>query len=172
MSDDSEQDDKSVDSGDPQSEWIAPDLDLEMPRIRPFGCSILNVVALLLLAIGSAMFLIPNFVRARAQGSMTPCKSNLKNIGTALEMYSTDWSGKYPASTTMLTPKYLKTTPECPAAASNSYRAYFGSGATFNPKHYEDYYYIECYGENHKPVSVTGNYPAYNSIQGLIERKP
>lgn len=39
-------------------------------------------------------------------------------------------------------------------------------------KGYEDYYYVECYGENHTSVSVTGNYPAYNGIHGLVERAP
>ena len=116
--------------------------------------------------------LLPNFIRARAQGSGTACKSNLKNIGTALEMYSSDWSGKYPSSLTVLTPKYLKAFPECPPAGEFTYRARFGPNAPFNPDHYEDYYYVECYGENHTPISITGNYPAYNGIQGLIERMP
>jgi type II secretory pathway pseudopilin PulG len=119
-----------------------------------------------------AAILVPNFMRARARGSLTACKSNLKNIGTALEMYSTDNSGKYPPALSYVVPNYLKTIPECPSAGSVTYRAYFGSSAPLNTGGYEDYYYIECVGGNHTRVSVTGNYPAYNGIQGLIERDP
>ncbi len=54
-------------------------------------------------------------------GSLTACKSNLKNIGIALEMYSTDWSGSYPKSMTQLTPNYLKTIPKCPKAEGDTY---------------------------------------------------
>lgn len=68
-----------------------------------------------------AAILGPNFYRARAGGSLTACKSNLKNIGTAFEMYSTDWSGHYPKDISRLTPNYLKTFPECPQAGKDTY---------------------------------------------------
>ena len=162
-------------SGEP---WIddssSPSLEDEKKKkacVTPLFVLAMAAVTLLLAAI-----LVPNFIRARARGQLTACKSNLKNIGTALEMYSTDWSGKYPVSTSLLTPNYLKTIPDCPSVASNSYRAYFGVKAPYNAAPplgpYEDYYYVECAGENHTSVSVTGNFPAYNGIQGLIERRP
>ena len=65
--------------------------------------------------------LFPNFVQARARGQLTACKSNLKNIGTAAEMYSTDWEGRYPNSLALLTPNYLQTIPECPPARRVTY---------------------------------------------------
>lgn len=105
-------------------------------------------------------------------GNLTACKSNLKNIGTALEMYSTDFSGKYPPRLDVLTPNYLKTIPSCPTVSKVTYRAYFGKGAPLNTGAFEDYYYLECAGANHTSVSVMGNYPAYNAIQGLVERAP
>lgn len=101
---------------------------------------------------------------------MTACKSNLKNLGTAMEMYSTDYSGKYPTSMSQLTPNYLKTIPECPAAGNVSYTLETGKKAPLNTKAYEDYYYIQCKGEHHADVSVPANYPKYNGIVGLIER--
>lgn len=107
--------------------------------------------------------------RGRCIGTLTACKSNLKNIGTAYEMYSTDWSGKYPPRMSLLAPNYLKTLPECPAAGRVTYRATTGATANNNPN-FEDYYYVECHGSNHKAVSVTANYPAYDGISGLIER--
>lgn len=146
-----------------------PELEASKPRPR---VSLLTVLALLAIVSVLAAILVPNFVRARARGTLTACKSNLKNIGTALEMYSTDWSGKYPTSLDVLTPKYLKLIPECPTTRTVTYRAHFGKAAPMNKGGYEDYYYVECLGENHSAVSVTGNYPAYNGIEGLVERAP
>jgi len=42
---------------------------------------------------------------------LTAMKSNLKNMGTALEMYSADHKGLYPEKLEQLTPDYLKTLP-------------------------------------------------------------
>lgn len=141
-------------------------------RRRSGGFTLIELMIVIAIIAILAAILVPNFIRARAQGQLTACKSNLKNIGTALEMYSTDWSGKYPSDTALLTPNYLKTVPDCPAAASNTYVAVFGTGQTFNPDNYQDYYYVDCQSANHTAVSVTGNYPGYNGIQGLIERAP
>ena len=141
-------------------------------RRRSGGFTLIELMIVIAIIAILAAILVPNFIRARAQGQLTACKSNLKNIGTALEMYSTDWSGKYPGTTTLLTPNYLKTIPECPSAASVTYSAAFGSTAPLNSQGYQDYYFVECSGENHDAVSVTANYPAYNGIQGLIERAP
>ena len=55
----------------------------------------------------------PKVIRARSRGGLTQCKSNLKNIGTALEMYSTDYEGKYPSGLSSLVPNYLKAIPDC-----------------------------------------------------------
>lgn len=120
-------------------------------------------------AVGAAI-MVPNFIKARGQGQETACKSNLKNIGTALEMYSTDYSGKYPASMDLLTPNYLRTIPECPAAGTVTYKAYFGPNAKGNDQHYEDYYYVECAGSHHTESGTPPDHPAYNAIMGLIER--
>lgn len=140
-------------------------------RRKSGGFTLIELMIVIAIIAILAAILVPNFIRARAQGQLTACKSNLKNIGTALEMYSTDWSGKYPTATAAtLTPNYLKTIPQCPAISSNTYVAAFGSGALGNTQSYRDYYIVSCTGENHLAVSVTGDYPAYNGIQGLIER--
>ena len=134
---------------------------------------ILPLLAVIGLTLVSGALLLPHFIRPRCcGGQLTACKSNLKNIGTALEMYSTDWDGNYPTSLTPLTPNYLKTIPECPTAATTTYAVAFGKYAPYNPHGFEQYYYVECHGENHLAVSVTANFPAYNGIEGLIERAP
>ena len=84
---------------------------------RSLGISNLSLVAM------SSAILVPNFARARGQGQLTACKSNLKNIGTGLEMYSTDWSGRYPEDIDAITPDYLVRIPECPSAGTDTYSA-------------------------------------------------
>lgn len=124
----------------------------------------LGAVTLLLGAI-----LAPNFVRARYRSPTTACKSNLKNIGTAMEMYSMDHDGKYPRNLSFLTPNYLKTIPECHMPGSLGYFAEFGPGAALN-EGFVDYYYLECVGTGHEDYGIPRNFPAYDGIQGLIER--
>ncbi len=133
------------------------------------GCSPLSLIMAFGVVMVLGAILVPNFVRARARGQLTACKSNLKNIGTAMEMYSTDYSGMYPPDINYLTPNFLKTLPECPAAGKVTYKAYFGQGPNNHPG-FQDYYYVECHGENHTDVAVKGHYPAYDGISGLFER--
>lgn len=106
--------------------------------------------------------LIPNFIRARAQGQLTACKSNLKNIGTALEMYATDNAGRFPPRLEALTPNYLKRIPTCPSTARDTYTQ--GYEAASGP----DAYTVVCSGHNHPGVRQPANYPQYTSTQGLI----
>lgn len=49
------------------------------------------------------------------------CRTTLKNVGTALEMYSTDASGRYPPRLEALVPNYLKAMPTCPASGKATY---------------------------------------------------
>lgn len=127
-------------------------------------------IAIVLSVILLVGLLAPNFIRHGCRGQLTACKSNLKNIGTALEMYSTDWSGHYPRNLNMLTPNYLKTLPECPKAGRVTYHAEFGLHAGYNEEMFQDYYFVECSGDYHKEVSLPADYPQYDGIQGLIER--
>jgi type II secretory pathway pseudopilin PulG len=109
-----------------------------------------------------ALILVPNFLRARARGQLTACKSNLKNLATALEMYASDNEGHYPHSLDMLTPKnYLKSIPTCPAAGKVTYQDY---RCAIEP----DRYSLSCCGKNHR--TSPENFPQYSSEKGLIER--
>ena len=139
------------------------------------GFTLIELMIVIAIIAILAAILVPNFVRARAQGHLTACKSNLKNIGTALEMYSTDHAGRYPvgdgamtgtAGSTLTTGNnggYLKTIPTCPAAGSNTYQY----DSTSNP----DIFTIYCAGSQHTVLDVSPNYPQFNSLQGLIENQ-
>ena len=125
--------------------------------------------------------LVPPYLSARSRGSQeTVCRSNLKNIGTAFEMYSTDWSGKYPSTLSLLTPNYLKTIPECPVTGTMTYRMVEGPNVGYNraekgpdgklTQPFLDYYLVWCEGEQHnKAYGTPVNYPQYDGIAGLID---
>ena len=132
--------------------------------------STLFVIALIASFLVLCAVVVPNFRRARAGGRITACKSNLKNIGTACEMYSSDNAGKYPARMELLLPNYLKTLPECPATGTTTYKLETGLNVGYNTAGFEDYYFISCHGDNHEAISLPPNYPQYDGIQGLIER--
>ncbi|MHC9544821.1 MAG: hypothetical protein AB9903_35350 [Vulcanimicrobiota bacterium] len=111
------------------------------------------------------------------------CRSNLKNIGTALEMYSADNAGLYPASLSKLTPDYLKKIPGCEKTGHFTgipvYPYYklggkwvncrdnYSSSYTVNMK--AQIYTMFCLGANHVPAT-SANYPRYSSIEGLMEK--
>lgn len=122
------------------------------------------------LALGLLAYIItPNFLRARARGSNTSCKSNCKNLATALEMYATDNHGLYPRHLPDLVPgNYLKQVPTCPAAGKDSYSASYQvsvDGKAFS---------FACTGNNHAKSyagfnRLSDNFPQYNSWDGLID---
>ena len=107
----------------------------------------------------------PFFMRARAQGSLVPCKSNVKNLATALRMYAQDNQGHYPQSLQQLLPdNYFKRLPTCPAAATMTFTDY---QAATNP----DRFSFSCVGDNHskKYRRPSPNYPRCDSTWGVQE---
>jgi serine/threonine protein kinase len=109
------------------------------------------------------MIFQPRSHHDRFLGQLTACKSNLKNYGTALEMYASDWQGKYPESLSVITPNYLRTFPTCPSAAAMSY--------AYLHRREPEVFTIFCRGKSHikRRVSEKEDYPRYDSIKGLIE---
>jgi hypothetical protein len=93
-------------------------------------------------------------------GALTWYKSNLKNLATALEMYSTDNAGHYPASLSQVTPNYLKFIPQCPAAGKVTYR--------YARAEHPEAYTVWCGGcWLHYSGIDAPDYPQYRSSEGL-----
>ena len=137
------------------------------PKRKPI---FLWVLAGLVLATGLGFVIVPILLErgARSGGGQLPaCKSNLKNIGTACEMYSTDFAGHYPPTGKLflLTPNYLKTIPTCVAASKDTYSATY-RGSLGSP----DAYTFYCAGNNHENAGTPANFPQYNSVAGLISQ--
>lgn len=126
--------------------------------------------------VGLVVFIItPNFWpfgrghRSRPHGQLTACKSNCKNLATALEMYASDFGGRYPQDLGRLTSgNYLKTIPTCPAAGKDTYSATYRYAAK------PDNFSFFCAGDNHEKAfrgfdKPSINLPQYNAAQGLVD---
>ncbi len=112
-----------------------------------------------------AAILVPNFVKARSQGQLTACKSNQKNLATALEMYSTDYSGYYPKDLKpLISGQYLRQIPTCPAAQADTY------SQSYEVATQPDMFSFCCKGEHHRGAGIPADYPRYNAMEGLSER--
>ncbi len=111
-------------------------------------------------------------ILGRPEGRVTACKSNLKNLATALEMYSTDYHGRYAPRLELLTPNYLRTLPTCPAARDRMSVArvvILSPPATpYGAQLSQDSFLLYCSGTNHLNTSIqTPNFPQYDSHDGL-----
>ncbi|MFN8609559.1 MAG: hypothetical protein U0931_18615 [Vulcanimicrobiota bacterium] len=107
----------------------------------------------------------PRGHRSRIWGQLTACKSNCKNIATALEMYAADHKGRYPDRLQdLLQDNYLKTLPTCPAAGRVTYENYQVSS---QPRAFS----FACCGDNHAKTEIGANMPAYHSETGLIDHR-
>ena len=126
--------------------------------------------------------------RAPAQAPLSACQTNLRNIACAVEMYSTDWSGRYPANLALLTPDYLRAIPTCPATrptllmpavvggcrgvgpGSDVRLCEIPVGPGFNSYYYRataepDLYTLCCAGHHHPELEK--NFPRYTANEGL-----
>ncbi|MBQ7529902.1 prepilin-type N-terminal cleavage/methylation domain-containing protein [bacterium] len=141
------------------------------------GFTLIELMIVIAIIAILAAILVPNFIRARAQGQLTSCKSNLKNMATALEMYSTDHNGQYPISGSWsasnsinrqsasggILGAYLKQMPTCAGSGTSSYE--------YTSTHNPDTYTLWCKGTNHVAAGLTdSNYPEYDAFIGLIEQ--
>jgi prepilin-type N-terminal cleavage/methylation domain-containing protein len=147
------------------------------------GFTLLEMMIVVAIIAILAMLLIPNFTHARAQAQTAACESNLRAIGTAMELYYTD-NQSYPSGTgvsldgtdTLASKGYLPNVPHDPAASAGSsnlykYTSVAASGST--PASYT----ITCPGVHdpgtlaqiqHATASSTGLF--YHSGNGLDTR--
>jgi|GEM_PF-3491608 len=102
----------------------------------------------------------------REVGLLMMCMSNLKNIGTGLEMFSCDNGGRYPASLGKITPAYLKTIPRY-----RSSKGEFGYEQGYKLAAGGKSYVLACTGGAFTSINIPAGYPRYTPEKG-IEIKP
>jgi len=128
-----------------------------VPVSLAIGCNSLIILFMVLMI----FILSSGFLKARAQGTLAACESNLKNIAMALEMYAADNEGHYPASIEYLTKtSYIKAIPPCPGSIKTPY------GYIYAVK--PDNFTLWCSGVKvHNSVGVEDGFPQYNPGNGL-----
>jgi hypothetical protein len=88
------------------------------------------------------------------------CEANLRSLSLAVEEWSVQHAGAYPTSALeVVTPKFLREMPRCPAGGQYRYR--------IEPP---GSYRIWCDGNRHQAAGVPTGYPALTPVLGVIER--
>ncbi len=106
---------------------------------------------------------------ASSDHRFTQCQCNIKNLGTALDMYAGNNDGDYPAKLGKLTPEYLRVIPTCAQAWKDTYTdGYVVYNDLKDPEN--NRYTLYCCGKYHKHVCAPRNYPQYRSKEGLIPK--
>lgn len=128
---------------------------------------ILSIILCSIVILVIPLYVIPNYMNfmwAPVTRQFTQCQSNLKNIGTALEMYAHDNQGHYPPDLSHLTPKYLDSIPICTAVKKDTYSNSYQVSSDMKT------FTVYCKGHHHSVVGLEKNYPQYDSIHGLTLR--
>ena len=159
------------------------------------GNLFLAAIAFMGMATLAAILVIPRlFIRPRNGGQLSSCKSNLKNLGTGLEMYAYT-RVNLPVEPSAFCPTHGSTGP-----CANYGRRLLQEASLFRDQHQrwpkdleemrlpqkllacpyggaslvyslvQETYSLCCGGLNHRQYSLPADRPAYDGIVGLIER--
>ena len=140
---------------------------MDVPNTRRAFTLIELLVDIAIIAILAAI-LFPVFAKTREKARTTQCQSNLKQIGTAMAMYRTDWDGRMPQMLSWdvqhqvwlrwqnLVMSYLNNTPifQCPSNEVDEYAASNPPYAVAQPN--TSYFYCAYYVAG-KPESEIRN---------------
>ncbi|MBQ7528841.1 hypothetical protein IJT10_02915 [bacterium] len=99
--------------------------------------------------------------KKQMEEDLKTCSDNLKQIGTACELYATDHKEHYPKTIEELQPKYMATIPTCPVH-DTSY--------VYTSQKDPDSYEVYCPGSNHIELGLENDHPIFNSTQGLVTK--
>jgi hypothetical protein len=131
--------------------------------IGPLAVGALSSPKLLAIDIRSASLVITTSAKQTLEWVNWPrrnlhqCENNIKNMATAMEMYSVDNAGLYPKSLGQLLPNYLARIPKCPSAGRDTYTS------SLQVASHPDNFTVYCSGNNHSWAKAPANYPEYDN---------
>jgi prepilin-type N-terminal cleavage/methylation domain-containing protein/prepilin-type processing-associated H-X9-DG protein len=76
-------------------------MDFEVSQMKRHGFTLVEMLVVLAIMVVLSALLFPVFSHVREKGRRTSCQSNLKQIGLALQQYTSDHDGIYPALTSV-----------------------------------------------------------------------
>jgi len=125
------------------------------------GFTLLEIMIVVSIIAILVAIIIPRIKKMEGRAKMVSCISNLKNIATAVNIYSNETMGQFPVSLTSIFPDFIGKIPECPAALKDTYTA----GYTTNDE-YNDFT-VCCYGKYHAICGLDSNQPFYSAVNGI-----
>ncbi len=140
-------------------------------RRSKWGFTLIEVMIVMTIISVLAAILVPNFKRARARGQLGACLSQCKNLATALEMYSVENDGRFPALSglpglnVLINTNFIKRLPTCPTAGVCTFSDYQSNTTP-------DQFSFSCVGNNHGenfPGQAALNIPSYSNGGGAID---
>lgn len=120
------------------------------------GCLIVMLVA------GGYLYIVyaPSFLAARAQGQVTACKRNMKEIAEQCKLFFQE----HDRHVTSLDKLEMKI-PKCPVAREDTYSSSYSVGA-------DQSFTLFCQGDHHTAWGrLPENHPRYHSTEGFVEPK-
>ena len=128
------------------------------------GFTLLELLTVVFIISTLASIMIPTVKRAMWKAQATVCATNVRNMATALQVYSNDYDGLYPDDLNKLSPKYVRILPTCPSAGTVTYAA--GYSTTSDSQSFT----LSCKGKNHELVGYGQDEPYYDLNTGLNPR--
>lgn len=124
------------------------------PILTPSRSHGMHKFSLMLVILLATLF--PWFLQASRGSQLDGCRSNTREISIALEMYASDFHGRYPCDlATLLRSGHLKAIPTCPAAGFDNY------SATYHVSAAPDGFSFGCAGRHHGEPSRAKTYAAW-----------
>lgn len=127
-------------------------------KVLKSGFTLIELLTCLFIIATLAAILVPNLRRGIYKTAFVACKTNLRNISTALQVYANDSDGYYPTVLDSITPEYMKAIPTCHAGTLPYVYQHAVAPERFT---------IYCNGDNH-PLFCYPNEPLWSSALGLL----
>jgi len=128
------------------------------------GFTLIELLTIIFIIGVLAAIAIPHLRRAVIKTDTVACKSNLRNIATALSVYANDNDHLYPDTLDKIMPSYMQTIPCCPSVSKNTYSTGYEADTEYTS------FTISCKGKNHSDYGYSTDEPYYTSADGLFPK--